>query len=60
MISNSFLEGYARAIGVIADNKYPDLNNDRYKDYQALKGDWAVVGETIQKETRAYAKSAAK
>lgn len=55
IISNSFLEGYARAISVIADNKYPNLNDDRYKDYQALRGDWAIVGKTIQKETRAYA-----
>lgn len=56
-ISDSFLRGYARALSVYPDNDYPDLGDDRYKDYKALRGDWAVVGETIQAQTRAFAGS---
>ncbi len=57
VISSSFLKGYARALSVYSSNNYPDLLNDRYKDYQALRGDWSIVGETIKTETRAYAGS---
>lgn len=59
-ISKNFLEGYARAISVVTEHRYPELGNDRYRDYLALRGDWSVVGKTIQKETRAYAESAAR
>lgn len=56
-ISSSFIRGYARAFSVYPDNDYPDLGDDRYKDYKALRGDWAVVGETIKTQTRVFAGS---
>ena len=50
-LSDSFLRGYARALSVYANNTYPDLKDDRYKDYLALRGDWLIVGKAIQTET---------
>ncbi len=54
-LSDSFLKGYARVFSIFQSNEYPDLSNGWNKDYQALRGDWAVVGKSIEEATKQYA-----
>lgn len=54
-ISNSFIRGYTRALDISGSTKvWPNLSDDRMKDYEALRGDWKNVGDTIRRETRGF------
>ncbi len=54
-ISNGFLKGYLRALNLTGNDKeWPDLSDERIRDYEALRSDWDSVGETIRRETRGF------
>lgn len=54
-ISRSFLRGYAKALDLGGITKeWPDLSNNRVKDYKALRDDWENVGNAIRRETRSF------
>lgn len=54
-ISNSFLKGYIRALDLTGNTKeWPNVSDDRIKDYEALRSDWENVGKTIRRETRGF------
>ena len=60
MIGNGFLRGYARVLDLMGVTKnWPDISNDRIRDYNALREDWENIGGTIQKEERSYKKAGA-
>lgn len=51
--SKSFLKGYSRALDLGRVTKeWPDLSNNKSKDYRALRGDWDNVGSAIRRESR--------
>ena len=52
MISKSFLDGFIKALDLSGTKEWPELSDDKTKDYKALRGDWENVGEFIRKETR--------
>ena len=45
-ISKSFLDGFARALSLDSTKEWPNIYDDKMKDYMALRGDWDNVGET--------------
>ncbi|PWJ49370.1 hypothetical protein [Faecalicatena contorta] len=51
-ISKSFLSGYARALNLSGTKEWPNLSDDKMKDYRALRSDWEDVGNSIRRETR--------
>lgn len=53
-ISNAFLCGYERALDLSGSKKWPDITNDRTKDYEALRSDWENAGREIRKGTRKF------
>lgn len=53
-ISKSFLDGFVKALDLFGTKEWPDLSNDKEKDYMALRGDWDNVGKSIQRETRNF------
>lgn len=53
-ISKSFLRGYIRAINLGGSADWPDLSNNKRKDYNALRSDWNNVGNSIRRETRSF------
>lgn len=54
LISKSFLKGYVRALNLSGTKEWPNISEDRKKDYEALRGDWDNVGREIRKETRNF------
>lgn len=57
----AFAEGFARVFDLFAARRrWPDMSNPEKKDYEALKGDWKIVGEEISKAIGGYAKEIAK
>lgn len=54
-ISENFLRGYIKVLDLSgATKEWPNLSDDRLKDYAALKGDWENVGNSIQREIRNF------
>lgn len=53
-MSKSFIDGFARALSLKSTKEWPDISNDREKDYMALRGDWDNVGESIRREARNF------
>lgn len=51
-ISKSFLNGYVRALNLNGTKEWPNLSDDKMKDYRALRSDWEDVGNSIRRETR--------
>lgn len=56
IISKRFLWGFARALGLNGTKEWPDLSDDKLKDYRALRSDWENVGKSIRKEARNFEK----
>lgn len=53
--TKSFLRGYLRTLDLFGVTKeWPDITNDRTKDFEALRSDWDNVGRTIRRETRNF------
>ncbi len=52
MISKSFLNGFIKTLDLSGTKEWPELSDDKMKDYKALRGDWENVGEFIRKGTR--------
>ena len=49
--SMSFIRGYSRALDLFGVKKnWPNLLDDRERDYKALRGDWEEVGAAIRRE----------
>lgn len=55
-ISKAFCRGYSRATDLTGTKKWPDISNNKTKDYKALRSDWENVGRAIRKETRSCGK----
>ena len=53
-ISKSFLDGFARALSLDSTKEWPNIYDDKMKDYMALRGDGDNVGKAIRKETRNF------
>ena len=53
-ISKSFLDGFARGLSLDSAKEWPNIYDDKMKDYMALRGDWDNVGKSIRKETRNF------
>ena len=53
-ISKSFLDGYIKSLNLGGTKEWPDLSEDRMKDYKALRSDWDNVGKSIREETRNF------
>lgn len=54
LMSKSFLKGYARVLNLGGTKEWPDLSEDRQRDYDALRSDWDNVGRAIRKQTRDF------
>lgn len=54
IISNHFIFGYSRALDLKGIKKWPNLSDDKKKDYEAIKGDWENVGKELRESTRRY------
>lgn len=54
MVSKSFLEGFTRALDLSGTKEWPDISEDRKKDYLALRSDWEDIGNSIKRECRNY------
>lgn len=48
--SKSFIHGFSRFLDLSGTKDWPQINNDKRVDYEAIKGDWENVGRTIRKE----------
>lgn len=57
--SKAFLKGYFRALDLEGTKDWPDISDNRTKDYEALRSDWKNVGKEIRRETERYGKSRA-
>ena len=53
-ISKSFLRGYIRVLDIYGQKNWPDISNDRQRDYEKLRGDWENVGKYIRESTDRY------
>ena len=54
-VSKNFLRGYAKTLDLWgATKEWPNLSDDRQRDYKALRGDWDNVGNAIRRETRGF------
>lgn len=49
--SESFIHGFARALDLSGTKEWPQINDGRRADYEAIRGDWENVGRTIRRET---------
>ena len=59
-VNDDFLRGYVKVLDLMGvTKKWPDISNDRIRDYNALREDWENVGRTIQEEERSYKKAGA-
>ena len=55
LLSRAFWDGYGRVLDLGGTSKqWPDLLNDREKDYEALRRDWSHVGESIGESISEY------
>lgn len=54
VMSKSFLRGYTRALNLHGTKEWPNLSDDKMKDYKALRSDWENVGKSIRRETRGF------
>lgn len=52
--SKAFLKGYFRVLDLTGAKEWPNISDNRTKDYEALRGDWENVGKEIRKEARKY------
>lgn len=53
-ISEGFLKGYKRALCMGGTKEWPNIYNDREKDFYALRRDWENVGEYVRGETAKF------
>lgn len=49
--SKSFIHGFIRVLDLSGTKDWPQIDNDKRADSEAIKGDWENVGRTIRKET---------
>ena len=57
-LSKGFLHGCEKATDLMGVTKiWPEIYNDKKKDYDALKEDWKHVGKAIREETERFSKS---
>lgn len=56
-ISKGFLKGYFRVLDLSGTKHWPEISNDKIKDYRALRSDWENVGRNIQRGTREYSET---
>lgn len=54
LISNSFIQGYIGLLNTKEVKRWPNLSEDKRRDYEALKGDWKNVGREIEEGTRRF------
>lgn len=52
--SKNFLKGYIRVLDLYGTKEWPELSNNRQKDYEALRSDWENVGDSVRRETRSF------
>jgi hypothetical protein len=48
--SKSFIHGFIRGLDLSGTKDWPQIDNGKRADYEAIKGDWENVGRTIRKE----------
>ena len=53
-ISKSFLDGYSRVLNLSGTKEWPNLSENKLRDYEALRSDWENVGKSIREETRSF------
>lgn len=53
-VSKKFIQSFF-SISLYRTRVWPDIYNDKNKDYKALRGDWENVGNTIRRESRNFA-----
>lgn len=55
LVTKSFLDGYTRVLDLYGSlMKWPDLNNDKKKDYEALEDDWRECGQDFRNAVERY------
>ena len=54
IISKSFFRGFTRALDLTGAKKWPEISNERERDYEKLREDWENVGNYIREGTREY------
>ena len=57
LISDSFFLGYIRALDLKGTKRWPNLSDEKKRDYDAIRGDWEDVGREIRKGTQRYSES---
>ena len=49
---NNFLKAYKRGLKLYNTKDWPDLSNEWERDYEALRGDWENVGNSITRAAK--------
>lgn len=49
--NESFIHGFVRVLDLGGTKDWPDISNDKVKDYKAIRSDWENVGRIIREET---------
>lgn len=50
-----FMNGFVRALDISGTKEWPDISDDKRKDFLALRSDWENVGKSIRKATSDFA-----
>jgi hypothetical protein len=53
IVSNKFIQSFS-GISLYRTRVWPDIYNDKDKDYKALRSDWENVGNSIGRECRGF------
>lgn len=51
VFNKSFIHGFIRVLDLSSTKDWPQIDNGKRADYEAIKGDWENVGKIIRKET---------
>ena len=51
---NNFLKAYKRGLKLYNTKDWPDLSNEWERDYEALRGDWENVGNSITRAAKDF------
>lgn len=53
VVSDKFIQSFS-GISLYGTRVWPDIYNDKNKDFKALRSDWENVGNSIRRECRDF------
>ena len=53
-VDGYFMRGFAKTLDISGTKEWPDISDDKRKDFLALRSDWENVGNTIRESIIDY------